>query len=86
MNIYQEALKTYNSGLFLQLEGSFGRSFVSQFLDSGIIKTLNEPGNVVKDGYGRSITLKKAEIDEDRIDELWSEYPEFMEDLEGAES
>ena len=85
MNVYKKALETYNSGLFLQLEGSFGRSFVNNYLDSGIIKTLNQPGNEVRDGYGRSVTLKKAEIDQNRIDELWLDNPEFMEDLEGVE-
>ena len=77
----QKILETYNSGLFLQLEGSFGRHFVSSYLDSGIIKTLDEPGNTVVDGYGREIQLKKAEIDHDRIDELWMQNPEFIEEI-----
>jgi len=77
----QKILETYNSGLFLQLEGSFGRHFVSSYLDSGIIKTLDEPGNIVVDGYGRELQLKKAEIDHDRIDELWEENPEFIEEI-----
>ena len=77
----QKILETYNSGLFLQLEGYFGRHFVSSYLDSGIIKTLDEPGNTVVDGYGREIQLKKAEIDHDRIDELWEENPEFIEEI-----
>ncbi len=81
-NIYKQALKTYNSGLFLKLEGSFGRAFVNDYLDSGIIKTLDEPGNKVVDGYGREIHLKKAEIDYDRIEDLWMDDPEFMEYLE----
>ena len=77
----QEILETYNSGRFLQLEGSFGRHFVSSYLDSGIIKTFDELGNTVVDGYGRKIQLKKAEIDYDRIDELWDENPEFIEEI-----
>ena len=86
MNVYEKALETYNTGLFLKLEGSFGREFVSNFLDSEIIKTIDEPGNEVIDGYGRKIQLKKAEIDQDRIDDLWIDNPEFMEYIEGGES
>ena len=81
----EKILETYNSGLFLQLEGSFGRHFVSSYLDSGIIKTIDEPGNTVVDGYGREIQLKKAVIDHDRIDELWDTDPEFIEEIEGGE-
>ena len=81
-NPYQEILKTYNSGLFLQLEGSFGRHFVRSYLDSGIIKTIDEPGNTIIDGYGREIQLKKAEIDYERINELWDTDPEFIEEIE----
>ena len=83
MNVYEKALDFYNNGTFLQLEGSVGRSFVNNFLDSGIIKTLNEKGNEVIDGYGRTTILKKAIIDYDRIDELWDINPEFMEEIEG---
>ena len=86
MNVYEKALETYNTGLFLKLEGSFGREFVSNFLDSEIIKTIDEPGNEVIDGYGRKIQLKKAEINQDRIDDLWIDNPEFMEYIEGGES
>lgn len=59
-DIYKRALKNYNSGLFLQLEGSSGRYFVSTFIDSGILKMLDEEGNTVVDGYGRNITLKSC--------------------------
>ena len=81
-DIYKKALKDYNSGLFLQVEGSSGRYFVSTFIDSGILKILNEKGNTVIDGYGRNITLKKAVIDYERIDELWETDFEFMEEME----
>ena len=81
-DIYKKALKNYNSGLFLQLEGSSGRYFVSTFIDSGILKMLDEEGNTVVDGYGRNITLKKAVIDYERIDELWETDFEFMEEME----
>jgi hypothetical protein len=80
-NIYERALDRYNSGLFLQLEGSYGRWFVDSFISSGIIKTLNEAGNKVMDGYGREILLKKAEIDYDRVYELETDNYEFIEDL-----
>jgi len=85
MNVYEKALDFYNKGTFLKLEGSVGRSFANNFLDSGIIKTLDEVGNEVVDGYGRTIQLKKAVIDNKRIDELWLDNPEFMEKIEGGE-
>ena len=81
-NVYEKALKHYDSGLFLQLEGSSGRYFVSTFIDSGILKMLDEEGNTVVDGYGIKITLKKAVIDHDRINELWETDFEFMEEIE----
>ena len=81
MKVFEDALKNYNSGLFLKMEGSYGRHFVSTFLDSGIIKMLDEPGEKVTDGYGQEIQLKKAEIDTDRIDELWIDSPEFMDEV-----
>jgi hypothetical protein len=82
MDIYKKALETYNTGLFLKLEGSFGRQFVNNFIDTGIIKMIDKPGNKVIDGYGREIQLKQAEIDNDRIDELWLTDFEFMEQIE----
>ena len=81
-NVYEKALKFYNTGLFLKLEGSFGRCFVDNFLDSGIIKTIDKPGNKVIDGYGRSITLRKAVIDQDRIKDLWLDNPDLIEAIE----
>tara|TARA_R100001440_G_scaffold69256_2_gene91033 strand:+ start:207 stop:479 length:273 start_codon:yes stop_codon:yes gene_type:complete len=83
-NIYESALDNYNKGTFLRLEGSSGRWFVDTFLDSGIIKTLNEKGNEVIDGYGRTTILKKATIDYDRIDELWDMHPDWMEEIEAT--
>lgn len=82
-SIYEKALEVFNSGLFLQMEGSFGRYYVSTFIDSGIIKTLDEKGSLITDGYGREVQLKKFVIDNDRIDQLWIDEPDFMEDLEG---
>ena len=84
MDTYKKALETYNTGLFLKLEGSFGRQFVNNFIDSGIIKMIDKPGNKVVDGYGREIQLKKAEIDHDKIDELWMSDPDFMAEIEGS--
>jgi len=81
-NVYENALNKYNTGWFLKMEGSYGRWFVSTFLDSGIIKTIDEKGSDVVDGYGRTIALKKAVIDHDRIFELWDTDPEFMEEIE----
>jgi len=82
-NVYEQALKDYESGLFLQLEGSSGRYFVDTFIESGILKFKDEPGDTIIDGYNRPITLKKASIDYDRIDELWEDNPEFMHSIEG---
>lgn len=82
-SIYEKALEVFNSGLFLQMEGSFGRYYVNTFIDSGIIKTLDEKGSLITDGYGREVQLKKFVIDNDRIDQLWIDEPDFMEDLEG---
>ena len=45
---------------------------------------IDKPGNKVVDGYGREIQLKKAEIDHDKIDELWMSDPDFMADIEGS--
>ena len=47
-------------------------------------KMIDKPGNKVIDGYGREIQLKKAEIDHDKIDELWMSDPDFMADIEGS--
>jgi len=46
------------------------------------LKMLDEEGKTVVDGYGRKITLKKAVIDHDRINELWETDFEFMEEIE----
>ena len=43
---------------------------------------IDKPGNKVIDGYGKEIQLKQAEIDYDRIDELWDTDFEFMEQIE----
>ena len=82
-NVYEQALKDYESGLFLQLEGSYGRYFVDTYLKSGVIKTIDEPGDTIIDGYGQAITLKKASIDYDRIQELKETDPEFIDSLMG---
>ncbi len=84
-NIYEQALETYEKGRFLQLEGSYGRYFVDTFIESGILKFKDEPGQTVTDGYNRSITLKKASIDYDRIQELKETNPEFIDSLMGEE-
>ena len=84
-NIYEQALETYEKGRFLQLEGSYGRYFVDTFIESGILKFKDEPGQTVTDGYNRSITLRKASIDYDRIQELEEKNPEFIDALIGGE-
>ena len=84
-NIYEQALETYEKGRFLQLEGSYGRYFVDTFIESGILKFKDEPGQTVTDGYGQAITLRKASIDYDRIQELEENNPEFIDALIGGE-
>lgn len=84
-NIYEQALETYEKGRFLQLEGSYGRYFVDTFIESGILKFKDEPGQTVTDGYNQSITLRKASIDYDRIQELEENNPEFIDALIGGE-
>lgn len=84
-NIYEQALETYEKGRFLQLEGSYGRYFVDTFIESGILKFKDEPGQTVTDGYNRSILLRKASIDYDRIQELKENNPEFIDSLMGEE-
>ena len=84
-NVYEQALETYEKGRFLQLEGSYGRYFVDTFIESGILKFKDEPGQTVTDGYNQSITLRKASIDYDRIQELKETNPEFIDSLMGEE-
>ena len=84
-NIYEQALETYEKGRFLQLEGSYGRYFVDTFIESGILKFKDEPGQTVTDGYNQSFTLRKASIDYDRIQELKETNPEFIDSLMGEE-
>ena len=82
MTFYKNQLEIINSGLFLRLEGSVGRYYVRNFLDTGIFKPSGKEGRTVIDGYGREITLHDFIIDEERIDELWDTDPEFMRELE----
>tara|TARA_Y100001937_G_C7105888_1_gene324980 strand:- start:376 stop:642 length:267 start_codon:yes stop_codon:yes gene_type:complete len=82
MTFYKNQLEIINSGLFLQLEGSVGRYYVRNFLDTGIFKPSGKEGRTVTDGYGREITLHDFIIDEERIDELWDTDEEFMRELE----
>jgi len=84
VNVYEKALEVFNSGLFLQMEGSFGRYYVNTYIDSGIIKTTNDKGRYITDGYGRQFYLKKFYIDYDRIDYLTDCDPDFIESLENG--
>ena len=80
-NIYTEALEVINSGLFLQMEGSFGRYYVDNYIKTGIIKATDEQGEFITDGYGRQFYLKKFVIDWERIDFLDEHDPDFMDSL-----
>ena len=82
IEFYEKHLENVNSGLFLQVEGDIGRYYVYNFLDTGIFKPSGEEGNTIKDGYNRTITLHKFIVDYKRINQLYDEDWEFMEELE----
>ena len=66
-NECKEALKLFNTGAWVQLEGSVGR-WVQSILDADIIVQDEKNGTVsVIDGYGRPLKYNKAHIDWDRV-------------------
>ena len=66
-NECKEALKLFNTGAWVQLEGSVGR-WVQSILDANIIVQDEKNGTVsVVDGYGRHLKYNKAHIDWDRV-------------------
>ena len=81
-NVYERNLENVNSGLWLQMEGAFGRYINNTFLESGIFKPTKETTSYI-DGYNRQRVMPVFEIDQDRIDELWEDNPEFMHSIEG---
>jgi hypothetical protein len=63
----KEALRLFNNGQWVQLEGSVGR-WVQSFLDANIIVQDEKNGAVsVVDGYGRHLKYNKAHIDWDKV-------------------
>ena len=63
----EKALNLFNSGRWVQLEGSVGR-WVQSILDADIIVQDEKNGTVsVIDGYGRPLKYNKAHIDWDRV-------------------
>ena len=66
----EQALKLFNSGQWLQLEGSVGR-WVNQFLEAEIIKQDEKNGKVsIIDGYGRPVNYNKGHIDWEKVDQI----------------
>ena len=63
----KQALEIFNTGQWVQLEGSIGR-WVKSILDDGILVQDEKNGTVsVIDGYGRPLKYNKAHIDWDRV-------------------
>ena len=63
----KEALRLFNTGQWVQLEGSIGR-WVQSILNANIIVQDEKNGTVsVVDGYGRHLKYNKAHIDWDRV-------------------
>ena len=63
----EEALRLFNTGQWVQLEGSIGR-WVQSILDANIIVQDEKNGTVsVVDGYGRHLKYNKAHIDWDKV-------------------
>ena len=63
----EEALRLFNTGQWVQLEGSIGR-WVQSILDANIIVQYEKNGTVsVVDGYGRHLKYNKAHIDWDKV-------------------
>ena len=66
-NECKEALRLFNTGQWVQLEGSIGR-WVQSILDANIIVQDEKNGTVsVIDGYGRHLKYNKAHIDWDKV-------------------
>ena len=69
----EKALNLFNSGRWLQLEGSVGR-WVDDFVQSEIIVQNEKNGTVsIIDGYGRPVSYKKGHIDWDRVSTIQME-------------
>ena len=69
----EQALKLFNSGHWLQLEGSVGR-WVNSFLEANIIIQDKNNGEVsIIDGYGRPVRYNKGHIDWDRVQSIQME-------------
>ena len=63
----EEALRLFNTGQWVQLEGSIGR-LVQSILEANIIVQDEKNGTVsVVDGYGRHLKYNKAHIDWDKV-------------------
>ena len=66
----EQALKLFNSGQWLQLEGSVG-GWVNEFLEAKIIKQDKKNGRVsIIDGYGRPVSYNKGHIDWEKVDQI----------------
>jgi len=66
----KQALKYFNTGQWLQLEGSIGR-WVNEFLELKIILQDKKNGTVsIVDGYGRPVTYNRGHIDWDKVNQI----------------
>jgi len=83
-SVYEEALETVNSGLWLQLEGSVGRHYKYNFIDTGILKPTKK-SQLFPDGYGRLVNVPIFVIDWDKIDYYHETDPDWIDSLEGSD-
>ena len=72
---------------------SINRELINEFIDIEIAfyklsledtraNMYDEADNKVIDGYNRKIMLKKAVIDQDRIEDLWLDNPDLIKAIE----
>lgn len=80
-SVYEDALETVNSGLWLQLERSAIEHYNHNFIDTGIFKP-TEKSQLFPDGYGRLVNVPIFKIDWDKIDYYHETDPDWIDSLE----
>lgn len=69
----EQALKLFNNGQWLQLEGSVGR-WVDGFVQAEVIVQDEKNGEVsIIDGYGRPVRYNKGHIDWDKFYDVYGD-------------